>query len=177
MPALRRTWRWCSARQGALVRPASSSRRRGQDVDWVLGVGGRGRRRSRCVYQLPRDVRGPGAMTGAARPSPSSSRPTGEGLAFGVVSVKEREGASAITGGVSMLARQIEHSCWRRWTASNSRRAKACLKPPECMSWRVVARNLAISCQSLWRVRSGDVPGGVCAVRLLRGHGVWRGMI
>ena len=62
-----------------------------------------------------------------------------------------REGAKATTGGVSLLARQMEHSCSRRWTASNSRRAKACLKPPECISWRVVARNLAISCQSFWR--------------------------
>ena len=53
--------------------------------------------------------------------------------------------------GLGLLARQMEHSCSRRWTASNSRRAKACLKPPECISWRVVARNLAISCQSFWR--------------------------
>ena len=60
-------------------------------------------------------------------------------------------GAKATTGGVSMFARQMEHSCSRRWTASNSRSAKACLKPAECMSWRVVAKNLAISCQSSWR--------------------------
>ena len=74
-----------------------------------------------------------------------------------------------------MLARQMEHSCSRRWTTSSSRRAKACLKPPECINWRDVAGNLAISCLVLAGLGDRDVLGGVGPVDRLRCHGVGHG--
>ena len=92
-----------------------------------------------------------------AGPRPKTT-PTGEALALAACDVKERDGVRATAGGSSMLARQMLHSCSRRWTTSKSRRAKACLKPPECVSWRATAKNRATSCQSSWRTSGRGAP-------------------
>ena len=85
------------------------------------------------------------AMTSASSESRSSSGALA--LGFGRA-VKEGDSVKAMTGGVSMLARQMLHSCSSLMTSLTSRRANAPRKPPECMKWRPAERQRAMSSKS-----------------------------
>ena len=120
---------------------------------------------------VPRRPRRPQILPEAPLPSPLAAPPPGRpprapgqpAVAWAWASAPPRSvmGARAITGGVNVWARQIEHSCSKRWMTSSSNRAKAWRRLPECINWRGVARNLAISCQS-----SGRTSGMAASRRL-----------
>ena len=60
------------------------------------------------------------ASAGVPWTSPSSSKPTGGALGLTACDVKEREGVRTMTGGVSMLAHQVLHSCSRMMSLQSS---------------------------------------------------------